>query len=479
MRAENLSRDVDLAFDRSLFRPGQRVCVAVSGGADSVALLRVLAKASAEMGVVLSAVHIHHGIRGVESDVDAAFVRELAARMSLPVQIVHVDAPTHAATEKISLETAARNLRYKIFRQILGEGQADLLTTAHTLDDQAETVVMKLLRGAWTEGLSGIHPVHKEDAGKIVRPLLSTPRVEIERYLNALSQLWREDASNRDRAHTRNRVRHDLLPTLRDYNPKISEQLARMATLARDEEAYWSAELARILPALLLPGKPVRGGGRSVATNPDAQSLGIDVQRLLAYPIAVQRRVLRAAAEQIQSTAASEPASLNFDETDAVLALLSAPASTKTRRLQLSRGLEAERTPRELRMQRIAPAAAPDSNADMLEYSLPVPGSVEATAFGLIFSAESSSPHPVTLLAATVRAWRAGDRVHLTHTRGPKKVSEVLDRLHVHGKERQRWPVVAWEGEIVWMQGATLALPQNAIPKMTIAAQPVPFETRA
>lgn len=455
--------------------------MAVSGGADSVALLRALAAAREELGLVLSVLHIHHNIRGVEADADAAFVAELAAQLGLPCEVAYVDAPAHASAEKISLETAARNLRYEIFRRVLQSRQADLLATAHTLDDQAETVIMKLLRGAWTEGLSGIHPIHAgfSGTGRIVRPLLATPRAEIERYLHELNQPWREDASNRDRAHTRNRVRHELLPVLRGYNPKISDQLARMATLARDEEAYWQVELARILPALLLPGKPVRGGGRSVATNPEAQSLGIDVQRLLAYSVAVQRRVLRAAAEQLQSAGAAEHSTLNFEETEALLALVSAPAISKTRRLQLAHGVQAERTPRELRLQRVAVADSADPPSASAEYTLPVPGSVCADAFGMIFSAERADLRgPVTLPAATVRAWRAADRVQLAHSRGPKKVSDVLDRLHVHGKEREQRLVVVWHGQIIWLQGATLAPLPSGVPTVAIVASSVPFGAR-
>ncbi len=455
-----------LAFDRSLFHPGERVCVAVSGGADSTALLRALAVASAELGIVLSVLHVHHGIRGAEADADAAFVAALAAQLDLPCEVIRVDAPAYAATEKASLETAARNLRYGIFRKILGVNQSDALATAHTLDDQAETVLMKLLRGAWTEGLGGIHPVLAEQGsatGRIVRPLLAVRRAEIEAYLHALAQDWREDASNRDPAHTRNRVRHHLLPVLREYNPNLDEQLARMATLARDEEAYWQGEMARLLPMLLLPGRPVRGGGRSVATASGAASVGMDAQRLLAYPVAARRRVLRVAAEQLG-------ASLDFAHTEALLGLLegSGTGSRSGRRLQLAEGVYAERSARELRLEWVASEAEAHSTA-YPTYTLPIPGVVEAEAYGLRFTATAELPSgSKTLPAATVRAWQPGDRVTLEHARGSKKVKEVLDRMRVQGRERQRWPMVVWQGRVVWLQGAAVAVTPEDAPQVRI-----------
>ncbi|HEX4020193.1 MAG TPA: tRNA lysidine(34) synthetase TilS [Acidobacteriaceae bacterium] len=499
MCAKSTDKSV-LPFDRSLFQPGQRVCVAVSGGADSTALLRTLFAARQELGIVLSVVHVQHGIRGADADADAAFVVALAAQLGLPCEVVRVDTPAYAAAQQASLETAARNLRYGVFWDILQTKQADVLTTAHTLDDQAETVLMKLLRGAWTEGLSGIHPVllapeiaaNREvssTANKIVRPLLAVRRVEIEAYLRALGQTtlglpWCEDASNRDLAHTRNRVRHHLLPLLREFNPGLEEQLARMATLARDEEAYWQGELARILPGLLLPGKPVRGGGRSVSTEPGHASLAVEVQRLRAYGPAVRRRVLRAAAEQLSPDQSS--GAIDFDHTESLLRLLEGPATGATRRLQLAGGLHAERSARELRLERIPleriPADSSDSaNPPCPEYSLPVPGSVDAVARGLHFTATvAPSDHPANhpaapavLPAATVRAWQPGDRVTLQHSRGPRKVKEVLERMQVRGRERQNWPVVVWQGSILWMQGVAVAPISGQGPQITIRAFPI------
>ncbi len=387
-------------LSREHIRPGDRVCAAVSGGADSVALLLLLDAANAlprnALGVGLSAVHVHHGLRGDEANADLAFVEALCLRLEVPLHVERVSVPERlargrAAGEPETLEEAARALRYQCFARLVAEGHADAVLTAHTLDDQAETVLMKLLRGAWTEGLSGIAPVMavgdvagagkathpfavklRKDGppgagageGRIVRPLLGVRRAELEEYLRAHiqkgGQAWRTDSSNADEAFTRNRVRHHLLPILREYNPAIDTALANLAELAREEEARWQAELVRILPQLLLPGKPVRGGGRAVPTAPgEPAPIALDLDRLRALDPALRRRVLRAAARRLG-------ARLSFDDTARLLALAglasgpdsgvdpapaaAAASSRPGARLHLAGGLRARRTARELHL---------------------------------------------------------------------------------------------------------------------------------
>src|SRR3984957_15404649 len=313
-----------LPFNRVAMQPVRRICVAVSGGADSVALLRLLHAANAmpreSLGVGLSAVHIHHGLRGEEADADRAFVVDLCKRLEIPLHLRAVSVSEHAAATGETIEEAARTLRYQIFHELLASGAADAILTAHTRDDQAETVLMKLLRGAWTEGLSAIHPVvtvalpTSGRTGRILRPLLGVERSQIEAYLGSLGQTWRTDSSNTDPAYTRNRIRHQILPLLREENPSLDQTLANMAELAREEEARWQTELNRLLPQLLLPGKPVRGGGRSVSTAVGEQALGIEVDRLRGLDPAVRRRVVRAAARGLG-------ARLRFEETARLLAL--------------------------------------------------------------------------------------------------------------------------------------------------------------
>ena len=344
-----------LPFDRTQIQPGDRLCVAISGGADSVALLLTLHTQRESLGIGLSAAHVHHGLRGEEADADQRFVEDLCIAHDIPLHLHQTSVPqrvseTRAAGDPETIEEAARNLRYDFFTTLLASGHADTILTAHTLDDQAETVLMKLLRGAWTEGLSAIHPIITHQKGKILRPFLNTRRADIEAYLTQLNQPWRTDSTNTDTAYTRNKIRHELLPQLRTYNPNLDQTLANMAELAREEESRWQSELTRILPQLLLPGKPVRGGGRAVSTTPGQSAVSIELDRLRTLDPALRRRVLRAAARQLG-------ARLTFDETSRLLALCGfRPDPTVAARtgtvLHLPSGLRADRSPRELRLYR-------------------------------------------------------------------------------------------------------------------------------
>lgn len=464
---------IGLPVNCGLFAPGDRICVAASGGADSTALLRTLAAQSIELGIVLSVLHVEHGLRGDAALLDATFVAALAEQLGLPCEVVTVDTLARAAERRESIEEAARNLRYQAFRDILASGKADKIATAHTQDDQAETVLMKLLRGAWTEGLSGIHPVlamNATDAGQLcIRPFLEVTRAQVEAYLRALNQPWREDETNRSLTYTRNRIRHELLPALQEYNPAIARTLAHMAANARAEEEHWQAELARVLPHLLLPGKPVRG--RSVATAPGSASIAIELTRLQALDAALRRRVLRAAAERCGAT-------LDFEATEQLLRMSAGKANRAAKRLELPGCVRAERTMRELQFERMPatpPAAkltAAAANASVTEYELPIPGTVEAPAFQSRYTAVIEPANAVRedgkspLAPACVRAWQPGDRVELTHSRGSKKVKEVLERIGIRGQERTHWPVIVWHERIIWMRGVEIAVNDAVAPRI-------------
>jgi tRNA(Ile)-lysidine synthase len=336
--------------------PGDRVAVALSGGADSTALLLLVHAANAlprnSLGIGLSAVHINHTLRGDESEADQRFVEELCGRLDIPLHLHRADTHEYAAQHKQTIEEAARNLRYAFFAELFAQGKANKILTAHTLDDQAETVLMKLLRGAWLEGLSAIAPVLEVPGGKILRPLLNTRREELRGYLRGRHQPWRDDSSNSDEAFTRNRIRHTVLPVLREENPSIDQTLANVAELAREEEARWNIELQKLLPQLILPGKPVRGGGRANSTQLGEQTLALELDRLKSLDPALRRRVVRAAARQIGIR-------LSFDETTRLLTLAGFPPNGAVDRtiparpgakLQLSQQLTAERSVRELRL---------------------------------------------------------------------------------------------------------------------------------
>jgi tRNA(Ile)-lysidine synthase len=443
-----------LPIDTTELKPGLRLAVGLSGGADSVALTRALAERSKELGLVLHVAHLHHGLRGAEADGDLEFARALAVELGLPFHEARVDVTAEAQKSAESIEEAARRLRYGWFRQLMASGEVDAVATAHTGDDQAETVLGKFLRGAWTEGLGGIYPVIEFPEGSVLRPLLAATRAEVEAYLNSLGRSWREDSSNRDPAYTRNRIRHELLPLLESWNPRLREHLAQMAALARDEEAWWQAEMARLAPQYVLPGRPVRGGGRAAADG-----IALDVTRLAALAPAVQRRLLRHVAEQLG-------AAPDFAATEALRAL--ALTGRAGQKCELAQGLRAERTPRELRLSTGSPATARNGAAEgVSEYKISIPGEVNAPAFGLRLRIEgsmtgfgestaSSLAAKQATLQAKLRNWRPGDRVQLRYSSGPRKIKEVLERLRITGSSRTLWPVLELGGRIVWMKGVEL-----------------------
>lgn len=445
-----------LPLDLYLLKPGLRLAIAVSGGADSVALLRALVEQNTqkgrELGLVLHVAHLHHGLRGEEADADLEFVRALATQLGLPFHEARVETAAEARPDSASgkptetIEEAARRLRYAWFRTLLSKTPLDAVATAHTLDDQAETVLAKFLRGAWTEGLAGISPRLETPEGLIVRPLLAATRAEVEAYLKALGQSWREDSSNRHLTFTRNRIRHELLPLLEGWNPQLRSHLVQMASLARDEEAWWQEELARLAPQLILAGRPVRGGGRAAA----GEGLALDCSRFAALAPALQRRLLRHAAGEL----GVEP---DFQATEALRVL--ALAGRGGQKLELTQGLRAERTPRELRLA-MSSAAAPASGGakPVPEYTVVIPGEIAAPAFGLRIQIDcpATGKSGPTAAQATLRNWRPGDRVRLRYSSGWRKVKEVLERLRVTGSARRLWPVLELERRILWMQGVEL-----------------------
>lgn len=206
----------------SLFSQGDRIAVGVSGGADSVALLRFLAALRPQFGWDLVVCHIHHGLRGTEADRDECFVRALAEQLGLPCAVSRIDAAALALRDHISVEEAGRTARYAFFAQTAGEGGR--IATAHTLDDSIETVLMNLVRGTGLRGLCGI----PRTRGNIVRPLLDCTRAEVEDYLGALGQPYCTDSTNLTDDYTRNRIRHDILPRLCALNPNFPGAMARM-----------------------------------------------------------------------------------------------------------------------------------------------------------------------------------------------------------------------------------------------------------
>jgi tRNA(Ile)-lysidine synthase len=521
-----------------LLHAGDRVGVAVSGGIDSLALLRLLLELRGELGIVPSVVHFNHKLRGQESDADEQFVADLAREHELEFLSDGDDVAEHASREGVSVEAAARELRYGFFRYLLGESsergpqglkpdsnsparrgpEAPLfhsgadgaperralskqrpsslnkVVTGHTLDDQAETVLMRVIRGTGVTGLSGIHArisVENDDgeiSGEIVRPLLTTRRRELEQYLTEIGQRWREDSSNADHAFTRNRLRKLVVPLLeKEFNPAVAENLAELAEIARGEEEYWANEVAGWMGTAMHWSEPEwararvnmselvqigglgDGLGLKIPNSSDTElqskmdnaewlvgNASVSRPWFLSETTAVQRRVVKAIGEH-----AGIP--LEFKHVEEILRF-AAEEGPAGRELSLPLGWKLVRHAEELLF------VTPDLREEQLprdyEHELPVPGCAVVPEIGAVVEAHRvpadsvAEYNPDRLLDTDslpgplrVRNWRAGDRFWPAHTKSPKKVKELLQERHVTQPERALWPVVLSGDEIVWVRG--------------------------
>ncbi|MGH9678886.1 MAG: tRNA lysidine(34) synthetase TilS, partial [Candidatus Acidiferrales bacterium] len=219
-----------------MIRPGDRIGTGVSGGADSTALLLLLAELRAKLGISIFVLHFNHRLRGAEADEDERIVAEMAAEFRLEFVSGGADVAREARRNRWNLEDAGRRLRYQFFESVAASRELRSVAVAHTAEDQAETVLAHLMRGTGLAGLAGIYPV----SGLTIRPLLEIGREELREYLRGRGRSWREDSSNRDTSRTRARIRHQLIPLLcRDFGPLSVERLARLAGHAREEEAFW------------------------------------------------------------------------------------------------------------------------------------------------------------------------------------------------------------------------------------------------
>ena len=512
----------------------------MSGGIDSVALLRLLLELRGELGIVLSIVHFNHKLRGAESDSDQEFVAELARTHGLEFLCDGDDVGGHAREEGVSLETAARELRYGFFRWLLerdaaefprlakearrgasheasrrgpegplfhgtADGTAagvpfpnsarlDKLATGHTLDDQAETVLMRLIRGAGLRGLGGIHPRipvendHDEVSGEIIRPLLAFRRRDLEQYLNDIHQAWREDSTNADDQFTRNRVRKLLVPLLeKEFNPSVAENIAELSEIARGEEDYWDNEisgwlgttvqwsepdwaraasetslvqisLAQISMPDNAPNKPIDPGLQSRIDNAPwlVVNASVSLMWFLGEPPAVQRRLVKAIGEHVRIP-------LEFKHIEEVRHLAEQDGASG-KELSLPLGWKALRDRDTLVF--LTPDLRAPAEPQDYEYDLPIPGRIVLDHAGSqietlrIPAGANAGYNPDELLDAEslpgplrVRNWRPGDRFWPAHTKSPKKIKELLQERHVAQPERRLWPVVVSGEELVWMRG--------------------------
>jgi tRNA(Ile)-lysidine synthase len=430
----------------NMFSPGDRVVVAVSGGADSVALLHALHSLRDELGISLHVAHLNHGIRGKEADEDAAFVAELAARLSIPCSVEKADVPAVKKSLRLSTEEAARNVRYEFLDRVADGVGAARIATAHTADDQAETVLMNLIRGAGSDGLAGIPPVRD----RYVRPMLEVTRLEVESYCTANDLIYRIDASNLRPDYRRNRIRLELIPLLEaHYNEGVKTALVSTSEILREESALLTELAGAVYQCAEVVGDP--------------KQVVLEVTRLSAAHISLRRRCIRMAIESVKG----DLRDVSFQQVERVVKLLDSGVDFT---LTLPSGRVYARMEGDaLRFYR----AEPYHSHKSVELGLTVPGVTVSPHLGIevtaeILSAPADFRRPPGSLDVVLdmgkvtgplilRNWRKGDRIRPLGMTGAKKLQDIFTDAKVPRRKRGLVPIVADQEKIIWVAGFALS----------------------
>jgi tRNA(Ile)-lysidine synthase len=414
---------------------GRRVGVALSGGADSTFLLNALH----QLGLATAILHVNHHLRNAESDADETFVRDLAFRFNLRLYLR--DYPIAAG----NIEQEARRTRYDFFAAQVAAGNCDVVATGHNLDDQAETVLYRFIRGAGTAGLAGILPVTENG---IIRPLLGVRRDEIRAWLGEHNIVWREDRSNSNQDFARNRIRLQHMPELvASLNPALPEVLASTAAWARGEEDYWSAELDRVESLHLIR--------RSETVLPETvlpETVMIDTKPFLELPVALQRRLLRRGIARVRGSLRS----IDFRHTEAIRAMMFTREGSG--RLQLP-DLDVYRS---FDWLRLAPIGFDSRLERDFETPLAVPGRTDLAERlitiemefgrnpGVYNEVEQGLDWDRCAGPLVLRNWRPGDQYQRRGRSVAEKIKTLFQEFRIPLWERRSWPVIARSGSIVW-----------------------------
>jgi tRNA(Ile)-lysidine synthase len=463
-------------YGQPLFGAGDRVGVAVSGGADSVALLRLLLELREELGIVLSVVHLNHQLRGRAAERDEQFVTKLAERYGLELFVEHVNVGAKAKREKLNVEDAARRARYEFFASLVKAGKVARVATAHTADDQAETVLAHMLRGAGLAGISGIHPV----SGEVVRPVLGIRRAALRAYLKSAKQTWREDATNRDTTKLRARIRKKLIPLLeKQFQPAAVDHLAKLAQFAREDDLY------------LETAAEARCGQVAKRT---ATRTAIPCRELHG-PAAICGRMVRCIVKELKvREAKSRTGEPGATHVEAALAL--AEFGKNGTSLHFPGGIEVRREGDELvfaageakqNKTRARSKHASKSRAHDFEHTIDFSGSEtiigvpclqRSFRFTKIDWPEKSEEtstngsvlnHDALRKPLVLRNWRPGDTFQPTGHRKPHKLKRLLNEKSVSRWERDGWPVLTSAGVIAWARGFSVGAAFAATSETTSA----------
>lgn len=430
-------------------RPGMKLGVGVSGGADSVALLRLLLEMRVNRVLLLAVVHFNHQLRGKASDADERFVAKLAEKYKLEFIAGQEDVAARTKRERGNLEEVARRARYGFFDQLKEEGRVALVAVAHTGDDQAETVLAHILRGTGLSGLRGIRP----EAGVVVRPLLRVRRAELRKYLKALKQTWREDVTNKDLKRMRARIRQSLLPMLeKNFNPGAVEHLCQLAELAGEDEDFLEARAGEWI--------------QHFAQQKD-EEVTVKLGELLAAPKAMQTRIVRGTVGRLKTRGGQ----LSKEHVAAVIGIASQRVSGKT--LQLPGGVEVRRERAVLRFRAVTKSAEFSREISQQNYAYKIDlrgGRAELRLVELsclLHFREIDWPAEGRETSVTgavldrgrlrtpliLRNWRPGDAMRpLGHERA-HKLARLLNELQISRWDKATWPVLTSGEELVWTRG--------------------------
>jgi tRNA(Ile)-lysidine synthase len=455
--------------------PGERVGVAVSGGADSVALFRLLEKFRGEFGITLFLVHFDHSLRGEESEGDARFVTTLAASYGCEIILAKEDVAAEAARSRGNLEDTARRLRYAFFERIVDESRATRVAVAHTADDQAETILAHLIRGTGPAGLAGIYP----QAGSIVRPLLELRRQDLRKYLQDLGQDWREDSTNQDTHRLRARIRAQLLPQLvSDFSPRIVSHLCELGRLAREEEVFWAAFVEeRVRSCVQVRGENLMIQMRDLFSLPGfdasahAEDLAPDGACCTPWR-PLTERLIRRLYERVRG----DRRELSAVHVEQVIRL--STESTSGHCVQLPGAIRVERNFDTLIFSRASglghPGHGRETSAQLGAYQYVVKLSDSGTVavsvpeLGSCFrlkvidwplTARDTKRDGHALDADLLRAplilrnWQRGDAYRPCGRRQARKLADMFLAGRVPSSERVRWPVLESGGHVVWARG--------------------------
>ncbi|CEP68546.1 Lysidine-tRNA(Ile) synthetase [Moorella glycerini] len=420
-----------------LLVPGDKVVVGVSGGPDSLALLHSLRALQEEFGHTLHVAHLNHGLRP-EAAADAEYVRNLARRWGLPVTIASRDVAAYQQEHRLSLEEAAREVRYRFLLEVATAVGASKIAVGHQADDQAETVLLNLLRGSGLTGLKAMVP----QRGQVIRPLLFISRAEIEAYCRQQGLEPRQDFTNWDITLRRNKIRHQLLPFLaREFNPAIVRTLSRTAVILQEEEEIL-ANLAQEAFA-------------RIKIRQEPGCLALDREEWLSLAPGIQRRVLRLAA-------ASLGRKVSFNQVEGAREMASRDGT-----ITWPGHLRVEARGTELIL--LVPAEGP--RAITFSYPLQVPGLTPLPEVGRAIRAGLGEP-PATFKGTedeawldwdklekplVVRNWQPGDYFRPLGLAGNKKLQDFFSDIHLPVARRHLVPLVISGRRIAWVAGFRLA----------------------